>query len=264
MKLWVKILSIFFLFLFIFVPKNIEARSGCCSWHQGVCGCRCCDGTPLSATCAPYYPSCNNGGYGQESLLDSLTKPQNPTNGNWTYSMSSDNWCNYDVIINWSKPTHGDRFSINISKYAGGNPGPLADTFSTNYTFKNITPGEWYINIKTGDGQRWSNVSYWTVTLPKPIPKITAYISQENNNQYLFYDISCLKKVNGPEEFINNLTKKGNLPKDKVLLNYENSKTFEIKGWDFNNKEYSYTLFYTPIKKINKKVEENCFLWWCW
>jgi len=36
-----------------------EARRGCCSHHGGVCGCKCCDGTPLSATCAPYYPACN-------------------------------------------------------------------------------------------------------------------------------------------------------------------------------------------------------------
>lgn len=36
-----------------------SARSGCCSHHGGVCGCGCCDGTSLSATCAPYYPSCN-------------------------------------------------------------------------------------------------------------------------------------------------------------------------------------------------------------
>jgi len=31
------------------------ARSGCCSHHSGVCGCGCCDGTRLSATCRPYY-----------------------------------------------------------------------------------------------------------------------------------------------------------------------------------------------------------------
>lgn len=36
-----------------------EARSGCCSWHGSVCGCGCCDGTPLSSTCAPYYPECS-------------------------------------------------------------------------------------------------------------------------------------------------------------------------------------------------------------
>ena len=52
-------LSILVLFLFVVLPTDdAEARQGCCSWHGGVCGCRCCDGTPLSAKCAPYYPSC--------------------------------------------------------------------------------------------------------------------------------------------------------------------------------------------------------------
>jgi hypothetical protein len=59
MKFWIKILSVFLFFFLIFLPKNIEARSGCCSHHGGVCGCRCCDGSSLSSTCAPYYPSCN-------------------------------------------------------------------------------------------------------------------------------------------------------------------------------------------------------------
>lgn len=35
-------------------------RPGCCSSHGGLCGCRCCDGSPLSAKCAPYYPSCGS------------------------------------------------------------------------------------------------------------------------------------------------------------------------------------------------------------
>ena len=59
MKLCTKIIFIFFLFSLIFLPKNIEARSGCCSHHGGICGCGCCDGTGLSATCAPYYPECS-------------------------------------------------------------------------------------------------------------------------------------------------------------------------------------------------------------
>lgn len=57
-----KLVSILFIFLFfsLFLVNSVEARSGCCSHHGGVCGCGCCDGTPLSATCAPYYPSCNS------------------------------------------------------------------------------------------------------------------------------------------------------------------------------------------------------------
>ncbi|MCK5123453.1 MAG: hypothetical protein KAQ87_04915 [Candidatus Pacebacteria bacterium] len=52
----------FIVILFIainFYTSQAEARRGCCSWHGGVCGCRCCDGSSLSAKCAPYYPSCS-------------------------------------------------------------------------------------------------------------------------------------------------------------------------------------------------------------
>lgn len=50
------------LFVFFFFISFTEARSGCCSSHGGVCGCGCCDGTGLSATCAPYYPQCGSSG----------------------------------------------------------------------------------------------------------------------------------------------------------------------------------------------------------
>lgn len=54
------ITSVVVLFIAIsFYASQAEARSGCCSWHGGVCGCRCCDGSSLSAKCAPYYPSCS-------------------------------------------------------------------------------------------------------------------------------------------------------------------------------------------------------------
>jgi hypothetical protein len=61
---WIIIASIIILvalFLLFNFLNSAEARSGCCSWHGGVCGCRCCDGTSLSSTCAPYYPKCSGG-----------------------------------------------------------------------------------------------------------------------------------------------------------------------------------------------------------
>lgn len=54
----VYVVSIAVAFFFVSVSM-VEARSGCCSHHGGVCGCGCCDGTSLSTTCAPYYPQCN-------------------------------------------------------------------------------------------------------------------------------------------------------------------------------------------------------------
>jgi hypothetical protein len=58
-KKYLLVTSIVSLYLIVF-PISISARSGCCSHHGGVCGCGCCDGTSLSATCAPYYPECNS------------------------------------------------------------------------------------------------------------------------------------------------------------------------------------------------------------
>lgn len=54
-----RILSLFALLLIFAFASSAQARSGCCSRHDGVCGCSCCDGTSLSSTCAPYYPKCN-------------------------------------------------------------------------------------------------------------------------------------------------------------------------------------------------------------
>ncbi|HVW66724.1 MAG TPA: hypothetical protein VHA78_03240 [Candidatus Peribacteraceae bacterium] len=52
--------TILFVAFFVTNTSIAFAHSGCCSHHGGVCGCGCCDGSPLSATCAPYYPECNS------------------------------------------------------------------------------------------------------------------------------------------------------------------------------------------------------------
>ena len=95
-----KILSIFILLLCVMLPLSIDARSGCCSWHGGVCtykcpdgvnvGYMCCDGTSLSATCAPYYPKC-----------PPISTPKCPSNA--TYNSSSGSCeCNYGYITSGS------------------------------------------------------------------------------------------------------------------------------------------------------------------
>src|SRR5437763_5146252 len=55
----VLLIASFLVLLFSFALHTAEARSGCCSHHGGVCGCGCCDGSSLSAICAPYYPECS-------------------------------------------------------------------------------------------------------------------------------------------------------------------------------------------------------------
>ncbi len=78
-------LAIILLFLLILPLSNIQARQGCCSHHGGVCGCHCCDGTSLSATCAPYYPQCNTKSVPTVPSYNSPTpKEQSPTSQNYT------------------------------------------------------------------------------------------------------------------------------------------------------------------------------------
>src|SRR4051794_39120777 len=62
----------------------VDERQGCCSYHGGVCGCGCCDGTPLSDICAPYYPGCHGGG-----------TPQTP------YHLQIRSLSNADVGLSW-------------------------------------------------------------------------------------------------------------------------------------------------------------------
>lgn len=98
-KIFIAIVIVAFIiggFVYLFNIDEVEARSGCCSWHGGVCtykcpdgvniGYYCCDGTPLSAKCAPYYPSCP-------------AKPLPKCPSHSTYNPSSDSCeCNYGYI----------------------------------------------------------------------------------------------------------------------------------------------------------------------
>lgn len=62
-------------FALLFFATPVMARSGCCSWHDGVRadGCGCNDGTPLSSTCAPYYVCTAN-----EPAISSNTSNSSP------------------------------------------------------------------------------------------------------------------------------------------------------------------------------------------
>jgi len=66
MRKAILIFMLILIFLLVLLTITTEARRGCCSHHGGVCcagpgcDCYCCDGTPLSAKCAPYYPACSS------------------------------------------------------------------------------------------------------------------------------------------------------------------------------------------------------------
>jgi hypothetical protein len=240
--------------ILLFLPSHIIAhQSGCHRWHS-------CPSDSGSYTCGDLGYPCKYGTYSESgSYVPTylLPAPVNPGNGNWKYTTSSSNWCNYDLEMSWNKPTSGDRFSISVSKYAGADPGPLVDTSYLSYTFKNITSGKWYVNIKTGNSERWSQVNYWTIDLPKLEPSISAnVIKGDGQKDVLQYQINCFKTIYGPDDFINYLKSNDNEPKGDVELNNTYG-VFEIKGIDKEGNAHYATLSANLIPTPTSKDEHN-------
>ncbi len=145
------------------LPSSVSARSGCCSWHGGVCGSSCCDGTPLSAKCG--------GGYFYEE--DTYYVPPPPTYPSTIkasfYPSPNDDGSTFNIIFDVKDPNF-TAYSAVISKCAGCDPGPLTDFTSNPLYFENVAPGTWYVNVKKTIGGRWSTVAYWTITVPQWYP----------------------------------------------------------------------------------------------
>ena len=79
----------------------------------------------------------------------------------------------YKVFFDWDSIPNSTGYSISLSKYAGADPGPNTDTYESNWTFNHVPSGKWYVNLKTGVNNYWSQVSYWTITVP-PLPTPTS------------------------------------------------------------------------------------------
>lgn len=140
--------------------STVQAQQGCCSWHDGISHCGsngryvCNDGT--------YSPSCTCRAPTPVFLREPSIIPSN-TNGTWQFIENSTG--GIDLHFDWDRPD-GRGYSITLNKSAGADPGPLADTTKSEYVFKNVTSGKWYINLKEMINGEWSQVAYWEVEIP--------------------------------------------------------------------------------------------------
>jgi len=185
-----KLFLILFVLIAISWPSYSDAGRGCCSWHGGQSYCDtsvgrwvCNDGT--------YSPSCGCAYYPPKPVCPEATVGDNAT---WTFRETSS--CTQDIDFRMDKGTNDEFYSIGISKTAGANPGPKADTTSTNYTFKDVKPGKWYINVKAGRSCGWGDISYWTVNVPQVKP--TIYFSESiisEKERVLYYAVLCAQEA---------------------------------------------------------------------
>lgn len=179
MRFGITILSFFF-FLFIFTPHKIVATSGCCSWHDGVCGCSggrqlCCDGS-LSPSCTCYSPP---------AVQKQRVFPVFPTSTTATWNWTPNDNKTFYVTVNLDDSSPS-KYSAVLSKCKGCDPGPLVDFYSNKFTFQNIKPGTWYLNVKKEIDEYWSNTVYWTVNIPEwyspPTPTIRLLPTSVSNS----------------------------------------------------------------------------------
>ncbi len=184
MKLFKRLTIFIFTTLWVvFFTLPILAQSGCCSWHDGVCGCSggrklCCDGTlSPSCTCGYYAPAPAPVYYNPQPKAPNIT-------ANFSYTPNSDGKT-FNILMNWDNVAGNTGYSIALQKVAGGDPGPVTDTMTNRWTFTNIYPGTYYANLKVGISNVWSNVVYWKVEVPKwyapptPAPVIKAAINNQ-------------------------------------------------------------------------------------
>lgn len=171
------------------IPLQAFAHSGCCSWHGGVAYCDTSVGTYVCND-GSYSPSCGCAYYPPAPVCAEATIGKS---GDWTFVK---NGCNQDVYFTWDKGSNDDFYSVAISKTRGADPGPKADTSTASYTFRDIKPGKWYINVKPGRSCGWGGVYNWTVTIPEVKPEI--YFNESiisESERALNYSASCAQKV---------------------------------------------------------------------
>lgn len=154
--------------LFAFFHKPTLAQQGCCSWHGGISYCDTSVGTYVCND-GTYSPSCGCAYVPPPAPLFPVStqatithEPNRLPKG--TFAIN--------VILDDSNPT---QYSATLNKCMGCDPGPSIDFRTSTFTFKDITTGRWYLNVKKNINGRWSNTVYWTVDVPpwyevSPIP----------------------------------------------------------------------------------------------
>ncbi len=155
---------------FLVFVAAAEARSGCCSHHGGVCGCACCDGSPLSDICAPYYPNCGDGGGTAPSAPSGLTA-----------SLISPSEC----VLSWTDQS-SDETSFRIEWHGAGALFHEMDSVAANVTSARIgsltadTTYTFRVRARndTGDSAYTNEANVTTPLTPKPetcVPSATSF-----------------------------------------------------------------------------------------
>lgn len=164
-KSWLAYLCSIFAAIAVFAVSTsfVSATRGCCSWHGGVSYCDSSVGT-LVCNDGTYSPSCGCQINIQPTSTPTPIQLQIYGNANATLNKKTNT---YSVSADWDDVDGSKGFSVGLSQIAGADPGPAVDTYASHWTFQNVKSGKWYVNVKSKQTGIWSNIVYWSVTVPK-------------------------------------------------------------------------------------------------
>lgn len=231
--------------LFLFVASGVSAHSGRTDSSGGHnCNVGSCAGT--------YHYHNGGGSYTPPVDYTYVLRPKSVTSGSQRYYTSAENWCNYDIVADWTAVTDASGYSVSLTKTAGGNPGNISDTAGTSFTIKNHEAGRWYLNIKAGNRYGWGDIVYWALDLPKMNPVFEVSLAGDTIN----YDFSCQNNIEAPQFVIDGMKNTGNNPKGSIkLLNTTSAQTLLFKGTDRAGKKYEKTINFTPTSTPTPQVQ---------
>jgi len=81
----------------------------------------------------------------------------------WKFSANADG--TYDVLFTWNSNQFAE-YSLSINKTNNVDPGSLVDTDIPSWTFHNIAPGTWFVNMKAKVQNTWTQTGNWEVDVP--------------------------------------------------------------------------------------------------
>ncbi len=185
-------LPLFFLFfVFVFQLKSY-ATSGCCSWHGGVGYCDssvgryvCNDGT--------YSPSCGCNYIAPKPTCD---KPDFEEGVTFEKKLSNASCTKYNLNASWDYGWSEDGYSLKLDKSSNTSIGDSIDTEETSYNFKNLTPGKYYLHIKSVNSCGGSKTYHYKVELKEQLPDFSYTLNSNNNETVLNYQTKCAESIN--------------------------------------------------------------------
>jgi hypothetical protein len=159
----------------VLIANPVYAERGCCSWHGGVSHCDssvgryvCSDGS-YSPTCGCYYAP-------PAKPKPTPVQVSGATSATYSFMPQDQETFTATLDLDDANPTS---YSVQLSKTAGADPGPKSDYSSPMFTFTDVTPGRWYVNVKKAVNGYWSSVYYYTVDVPTMADYLAAHPTSE-------------------------------------------------------------------------------------